>query len=220
MSLVEISHITRRFGSFTAVSDVSLTVGSGEVLGLLGANGAGKTTLVRMVCGLLKPSAGSITTDGRPGYMSQNFSLVEELTVHENIHFYGTLLGLSNSEIAAKEERIVSRLELRPYRDRQVRFLPSGWRQAMAFSVALLPDPSVLILDEPTSGLDALSRRRLWAMIHEEASAGKGIIVSTHYLDEAYYCNTLAIMRSGVVVAYGAPHEVASSGDELLKYFR
>ena len=220
MKLVEISHVSKRFGKFLAVDDVSLDLSGGEILGLLGANGAGKTTLIRMVCDLIRPDGGQIAVTGRPGYMCQTISLVEELTVHENIRFYATLYGLGRQEIAEREERIVDSLELGPYRDRQVKFLPSGWRQALSFSIAVIADPPVLILDEPTSGLDSLSRRRMWKMIHDKAAEGTGVIVTTHYLDEAFYCSRLAIMNGGRIVAYGAPADVASSQTDLLKYFR
>ena len=220
MKLVEISHVSKRFGKFLAVDDVSLDLSGGEILGLLGANGAGKTTLIRMVCDLIRPDGGQISVTGRPGYMCQTFSLVEELTVHENIRFYATLYGLGRKTVAEREERIVSSLELGPYRDRQVKFLPSGWRQALSFSIAVIADPPVLILDEPTSGLDSLSRRRLWKMIHTRAAAGTGVIVSTHYLDEAYYCSRLAIMNGGRIVAGGAPRDVAATQQDLLAYFR
>ena len=219
MKLVEISHVSKRFGHFLAVDDVSLDLSGSEILGLLGANGAGKTTLIRMVCDLIRPDGGQISVTGRPGYMCQTFSLVEELTVHENIRFYATLYGLGRQAIAEREARIVDSLVLGPYRDRQVKFLPSGWRQALSFSIAVIADPPVLILDEPTSGLDSLSRRRMWKLIHAKAAEGTGVIVTTHYLDEAFYCNRLAIMNSGRIVAYGAPGEVASSQADLLKYF-
>lgn len=219
MNLVTASHISKRFGSIQAVDDLSLTLGKGEILGLLGANGAGKTTLIRILCGLLKPDTGSFSVEGRPGYMCQSFSLIEELTVPENIHFYGALYGLSKQEVAAREEEIVRSLQLGPYCDRQVKFLSSGWRQALSFSIAILPNPAVLILDEPTSGLDVFARRRLWKMIHERAEGGMGIIVSTHYLDEAFYCSRLAILSAGKMVANGAPREIAASEADLLPYF-
>ena len=220
MKLVEISHVSKRFGKFLAVDDVSLDLSGGEILGLLGANGAGKTTLIRMICDLIRPDGGQISVTGRPGYMCQTFSLVEELTVHENIRFYATLYGLDRKTVAEREERIVASLELGPYRDRQVKFLPSGWRQALSFSIAVIADPPVLILDEPTSGLDSLSRRRMWKMIHAKAAEGTGVIVTTHYLDEAFYCSRLAIMNGGRIVACGAPAEVAGTQEELLQFFR
>ena len=220
MNLVEISHVSKRFGDFTAVNDVSLTLAKGEILGLLGANGAGKTTLIRMICDLLRPDGGQISVQGRPGYMCQTFSLVEELTVHENIRFYATLAGLDRAQTAAREEAMVASLELTPYLNRQVKLLPSGWRQALSFSIAVIADPPVLILDEPTSGLDALSRRRMWKMIQAKAAKGTGVIVSTHYLDEAYYCSRLTIMNGGRVVASGVPQELAATQQDFLTYFR
>lgn len=220
MNLVEISHVSKCFGDFTAVNDVSLTLAKGEILGLLGANGAGKTTLIRMICDLLRPDGGQISVQGRPGYMCQTFSLVEELTVHENIRFYATLAGLDRAQTAAREEAMVASLELTPYLNRQVKLLPSGWRQALSFSIAVIADPPVLILDEPTSGLDALSRRRMWKMIQAKAAKGTGVIVSTHYLDEAYYCSRLTIMNGGRVVASGVPQELAATQQDFLTYFR
>ncbi len=220
MNLVEISHVSKRFGDFTAVNDVSLSLAKGEILGLLGANGAGKTTLIRMICDLLRPDGGQISVQGRPGYMCQTFSLVEELTVHENIRFYATLAGLDRAQTAAREEAMVASLELTPYLNRQVKLLPSGWRQALSFSIAVIADPPVLILDEPTSGLDALSRRRMWKLIQARAAEGTGVIVSTHYLDEAYYCSRLTIMNGGRVVASGVPQELAATQQDFLTYFR
>ena len=220
MNLVEISHVSKRFGDFTAVNDVSLSLAKGEILGLLGANGAGKTTLIRMICDLLRPDGGQISVQGRPGYMCQTFSLVEELTVHENIRFYATLAGLDRAQTAAREEAMVASLELTPYLNRQVKLLPSGWRQALSFSIAVIADPPVLILDEPTSGLDALSRRRMWKLIQARAAEGTGVIVSTHYLDEAYYCSRLTIMNGGRVVASGVPQELAATQQDFLTFFR
>jgi len=220
MNLVEISHVSKRFGDFTAVNDVSLSLAKGEILGLLGANGAGKTTLIRMICDQLRPDGGQISVQGRPGYMCQTFSLVEELTVHENIRFYATLAGLDRAQTAAREEVMVASLELTPYLNRQVKLLPSGWRQALSFSIAVIADPPVLILDEPTSGLDALSRRRMWKLIQAKAAEGTGVIVSTHYLDEAYYCSRLTIMNGGRVVASGVPQELAATQQDFLTYFR
>ena len=220
MNLVEISHVSKCFGDFTAVNDVSLSLAKGEILGLLGANGAGKTTLIRMICDLLRPDGGQISVQGRPGYMCQTFSLVEELTVHENIRFYATLAGLDRAQTAAREEAMVASLELTPYLNRQVKLLPSGWRQALSFSIAVIADPPVLILDEPTSGLDALSRRRMWKLIQARAAEGTGVIVSTHYLDEAYYCSRLTIMNGGRVVASGVPQELAATQQDFLTYFR
>lgn len=220
MNLVEISHATKRFGRLCAVDDISLQLHPGDILGLMGANGAGKTTLIRMICGLTKPDAGTIAVTERPGYMCQTFSLVEELTVPENIRFYGALYGLSRAEIEAREAAVVESLQLGPYCGKQVRYLPSGWRQALSFSIAVLSDPAILILDEPTTGLDPLSRRRIWRMIREKAAGGTGVIVSTHYLDEAWYCSRLVILNAGKTVAEGDPREIAASTDALIPYFR
>lgn len=220
MSLVDINHVSKHFGSLAAVNDVSLRLERGEVLGLLGANGAGKTTLIRMMCSLIRPDAGTVFVEGRPGYMCQTFSLVEELNVHENIRFYAALYGIGRDEAVKREKQIIDTLELGPYRDRQVKFLPLGWRQALSFSIAVIAEPPVLILDEPTSGLDSLSRRRIWKMIHAKAAEGTGVIVSTHYLDEAYYCSRLTIMNSGKVIAEGAPRDIAPSQESLMNYFR
>lgn len=212
--------VSKRFGSIQAVDRLSLELAPGEILGLLGANGAGKTTFIRMVCGLISPDSGTVQVSGRPGYMCQGFSLIEELTPEENIRFYGALYGLSRKETERRAADISARLRLDAYRGRQVKFLPTGWRQALSFCVAILPDPAVLILDEPTSGLDSLSRRRLWEMIRERAAQGTGVIVSTHYLDEAYYCTRLSLVSAGRLIASGAPREVAASEEELLTYFK
>ena len=220
MKLVDIENVSRDFGKFRAVDGVSLQVGEGEILGLMGSNGAGKTTLMRMICGLLKPTSGRVYTEGRPGYMCQSFSLVEELTIRESFRFYGALYGLKKAEIADRMAREAESLQLGPWLDRQVRELPSGWRQTMSFSIAILPRPRVLILDEPTSGVDVLSRKRLWELIRAEAAAGAGIIVSTHYLDEAALCDSLAVMGSGSILALGKPEVIAPSQEVLLNYFR
>ena len=218
-NFIRADHVCKSFGRIKAVDDLSLILAPGEILGLLGANGAGKTTLIRMLCGLIRQDSGSIRVDGRPGYMCQSCALVEELTVRENIRYYGAIYGLSDSQIAEKIKAIESSIILGPHIDKQVRHLSSGGRQAISFSIAVLPDPKVLILDEPTSGLDALSRRLIWNMIRERAAQGTGFIVSTHYLDEAFYCSSLAIMSRGKLVAYGHPRDLASAENGLLKYF-
>lgn len=220
MKLLEVNHITKNFGMLRAVDDISFSLAPGEVLGLMGANGAGKTTLIRMICGLLKPDAGTLAVSGRPGYMCQQFSLVEELTAPENIDFYGALYGLSPSRIAKRRAEIVHLLALEPYCHRPVRQLSSGWRQAVSFSIAVLPRPSVLILDEPSSGLDPLSRGRIWNLIRAEAAEGTGILLSTHYLEEAQRCDRLCILNAGKIIASGAPGDIASDPDGLLTYFR
>lgn len=220
MKVLKAHNVCKRFGTLQAVDNLSLELAPGEVVGLLGANGAGKTTFIRMVCGLIRPDSGTVEVSGRPGYMCQGFSLIEELTPEENIRFYGALYGLSRAETERRSADISARLKLDAYRGRQVKYLPTGWRQALSFCVAILPNPAVLILDEPTSGLDSLSRRRLWEMILERADQGTGVIVSTHYLDEAYYCSRLDLMSAGKLIASGAPREVAATEDDLLSYFK
>lgn len=220
MELVEINDVVKAFGRQKAVDGVSVRLEAGEVLGLLGANGAGKTTLIRMLCGLTKPDSGSIRLNGTYGYMCQSFSLIEELTIHENIRFYGSLYGLDKSTIAEREEQIVEELHLRPYFGKPVTKLPSGWRQSLSFSIAVIHRPDVLVLDEPTSGLDSLSRRRLWGMIRKYASNGTGIIVSTHYLDEAFYCDRLTMMKQGKVIGTGTPDKIAATEGGLIGFFR
>ncbi|MBP5211018.1 MAG: ABC transporter ATP-binding protein [Bacteroidales bacterium] len=207
MNPVEIHNVTKRFGSLTAVDNVSLNIGKGEIVGLLGANGAGKTTLIRMLCSLIKPDGGDIQVEGRIGYMCQAYSLIPELTVHENIVFYGALYGLDKEVVARREEQIASLLQLDRYLNRQVKHLPSGWRQSLSFSIAIIHTPEILILDEPTSGLDSLSRRRLWKMITSYAESGTSVLVSTHYQDEAYNCGRVAIMNTGHIIALGAPND-------------
>ncbi len=220
MNRVEIDNVVKTFGTLKAVNGVSLALKEGEVLGLLGANGAGKTTLIRMLCGLINPDSGTVTINGRFGYMCQSFSLIEELTIHENIQFYGTICKLSKEQIASKEQDMEKRLRLGPYMHRKAAQLPNGWRQTLSFCIALMSDPDVLVLDEPTSGLDALSRRRMWSMIREYAAAGAAVIVSTHYMDEAFYCSSLAIMKSGKIIAQGCPSDVAKSDKDLIRYFK
>ena len=220
MNLVEITGVSKRFGSFQAVGGVSLSIAPGEVVGLLGANGAGKTTMMRMLCGLIKPDNGTIRINGRLGYMCQSFSLIEELTVKENIQFYGALQGLSNATVSEREATITQALKLGPYMSKRATELPSGWRQALSFSIAVIHNPSVLVLDEPTSGLDSISRRRLWNMIREKAAGGTAVIVSTHYLDEAFFCDRLAIMKEGRLICEGPTGSIASSRNALIDYFK
>lgn len=197
MNPLEIRHVTKRFGSLVAVDDVSLSLAPGEVLGLTGANGAGKTTLIRLVCGLLKPDAGVVSVTGRPGYMCQQFSLVEELTVSENLRLYGKLCGLPHAEFLVRNDHLLRTLGLESWRDRQALHLSTGWRQTLSFAVAVLADPAVLVLDEPTSGLDQPSRQRFWRMIREKAAEGTCVMVSTHYTDEVALCDRHAVMHDG-----------------------
>ena len=224
--------LTRRFGDFTAVDAITFEVKEGEVFGFLGANGAGKTTAIRMLIGLLEPTAGSAMVAGhdvatepeavrrRIGYMSQRFSLYDDLTVRENITLYGGIYGLRDSEIAERMHTLLGRIGLEHARNELVRKIPLGWKQQLAFSVALLHGPRVVFLDEPTGGVDPITRRRFWEMIYEAAAAGTTILVTTHYLDEAEYCDRISIMVDGAIAAMGTPAAVkasfsASSLDEV-----
>lgn len=217
---IEAHDLSRKFGHFTAVDKISFTVGKGEIFGFLGANGAGKTTAMRMLCGLLSPSSGQASVAGfdiekqaekvkmNIGYMSQRFSLYEDLTVWENIRFYGGIYGLKNAEIKAKADEVMERLEIKSERNKQVKSLPLGWKQKLAFSTALIHDPKVVFLDEPTSGVDPITRRQFWELIYETANKGIAILITTHYLDEAEYCNRMSIMVDGKIAALGSPSEL------------
>jgi ABC-2 type transport system ATP-binding protein len=209
--------LTRSFGPFTAVDRITFDVHVGEVFGFLGANGAGKTTAIRMLIGLLAPSGGTAVVAGHDvataseaikrdiGYMSQRFSLYEDLTVRENIRLYGGIYGLSNREIAERTDRLLVRLGLEEAGKSMVRAIPLGWRQKLAFSVALLHQPKIVFLDEPTSGVDPITRRQFWELIYEAATAGTTVFVTTHYMDEAEYCDRISIMVAGRIEAIGAP---------------
>ena len=229
---IQAHELTRRFGTFTAVDRISFDVRQGEVFGFLGANGAGKTTAIRMLTGLLTPSAGSarvaghdVYTEGERikrsiGYMSQRFSLYEDLSPRENIRLYGGIYDLTTAEIRERTAAMLSRLGLESVGSRPVRELPLGWRQKLAFSVALLHRPSIVFLDEPTSGVDPVTRRQFWELIYEAAARGTSVLVTTHYMDEAEYCDRLSIMVAGRIVAIGAPAELkkehgTSSIDDL-----
>jgi ABC-2 type transport system ATP-binding protein len=217
---IEVHELTRRFGDFTAVDEVTFDVASGEVFGFLGANGAGKTTAIRMLTGLLAPSAGRATVAGHDivrdtervkrdiGYMSQRFSLYEDLTVRENIRLYGGIYDLADRTIRERSDRMLARLGLEKTADQQVRAIPLGWRQKLAFSVAMLHEPAVVFLDEPTSGVDPITRRQFWELIYEAAGRGTTILVTTHYMDEAEYCDRISIMVGGRIAAIGTPSEL------------
>lgn len=214
---VRVENLTRTFGDFRAVDEISFDVKRGEIFGFLGANGAGKTTTIRMLCGLLLPSSGKATVAGfdvykgyeqikmNIGYMSQRFSLYEDLTVKENIEFYGGVYGLSRKQIADKTKELLDYLNLWEHADKLTASLPLGWKQRMALSTAILHDPQIIFLDEPTSGVDPVSRRNFWMLIYELAGQGKTVFVTTHYMDEAEYCHRLSIMREGKIVELGRP---------------
>jgi len=217
---IEVDGLTRRFGTFTAVDAISFDVGQGEVFGFLGANGAGKTTAIRMLIGLLAPSAGSARVAGYDvatqaemvkrniGYMSQRFSLYEDLTVRENITLYGGIYGLTDEAIQRRTTELVDRLDLRDDVDARVKSIPLGWKQKLAFSVAVLHDPKVVFLDEPTGGVDPITRRQFWELIYTTAAGGTTVFVTTHYMDEAEYCDRVSIMVDGRIVALGTPSEL------------
>lgn len=209
--------LTRQFGNFTAVDSISFQVAKGEVFGFLGANGAGKTTAIRMLCGLLRPSSGNATVAGYNvstettglkksiGYMSQRFSLYNDLTINENIRFYGGIYGLTDKQIVARTEALLEQLRMPVQADTLTGRLPVGWKQKLAFMVALIHQPSVVFLDEPTGGVDPITRRQFWELIYETAHKGVTIFVTTHYMDEAEYCHRASIMVAGKIVALDSP---------------
>jgi ABC-2 type transport system ATP-binding protein len=217
---VQTESLTRRFGSFIAVKNASISVKEGEIFGFLGANGAGKTTMIRMLCGLLKPSSGTATVSGfdiykqselikqNIGYMSQKFSLYDDLTISENIEFYGGIYNLSSLLIRDRREDLLQELGLEAKADKLTRELPIGFKQRLALGCALLHDPPILFLDEPTSGVDPRARRSFWNLIYRTSQKGKTIFVTTHFMDEAEYCNRLSIMRDGEIIAIGSPSEL------------
>ena len=229
-AVIDVHELTRRFGRFTAVDAISFDVKAGEVFGFLGANGAGKTTAIKMLIGLLAPTSGRASVAGfdvltraedvrrRIGYMSQRFSLYEDLTVRENITLYGGIYGLSDAEIRGRGDALIGELELGHASLERVAALPLGWKQKLAFSVALLHRPAVVFLDEPTSGVDPITRRQFWEMIYAAAAHGTTVFVTTHYLDEAEYCDRVSIMVDGRIGALGTPGELKRKyGDATLE---
>ena len=214
---IQVEGLTRRFGEFTAVDAITFDVAAGEVFGFLGANGAGKTTAMRMLIGLLAPSAGTARVAGhdvgrepeqvrrRIGYMSQRFSLYDDLTVRENVTLYGGIYGLDRRTIAARTARMLTQLDLEGAADERVGRLPLGWKQKLALSVALLHEPAVVFLDEPTGGVDPITRRQFWELIYAAAAQGTTVLVTTHYMDEAEYCDRVSVMVDGRIAALGTP---------------
>jgi ABC-2 type transport system ATP-binding protein len=224
--------LTKRFGDFYAVNEITFEVSKGEIFGFLGANGAGKTTAMRMLCGLSAPSSGKAAIAGYDvyketekikkniGYMSQKFSLYEDLTILENIKFFGGIYGLSDKQIKLKGEELVTQLGLQTEAKKLVGSLPLGWKQKLSFSVALLHQPKIVFLDEPTGGVDPVTRRQFWDMIYEAANNGITIFVTTHYMDEAEYCSRISIMVDGHIRALDTPANLkkqfaVSSMDEV-----
>lgn len=214
--------LTKRFGEFRAVDNISFEVRAGEIFGFLGANGAGKTTAMRMLCGLLQPSGGKARVAGFDvytqveaikrsiGYMSQRFSLYEDLTIRENISFYGGIYGIKSAELRRRSDELLTRLGMTEQADKLVGSLPLGWKQKLSFSVAMLHRPRIVFLDEPTGGVDPITRRQFWDMIYEASAAGTTIFVTTHYMDEAEYCHRVSIMVDGRIEALGSPGELKS----------
>jgi ABC-2 type transport system ATP-binding protein len=230
--VIKTDSLTKRFGNFIAVNEISFEVYKGEIFGFLGANGAGKTTAMRMLIGLSKPTSGSAAVAGfdvykqtenikkNIGYMSQKFSLYEDLTVLENISFYGGIYGLTDTEIKTKSDQLVTELGLQNQATKLVASLPLGWKQKLSFSVALLHEPKIIFLDEPTGGVDPLTRRQFWDLIYAASDKGITIFVTTHYMDEAEYCNRISIMVDGKIEALDSPQKLkkrfnANSMDEV-----
>ena len=217
---IRVDRLSKHFGTFVAVDGVSFDVPAGTIFGLLGANGAGKSTIIRMLCGLLLPSSGSAIVGGedvaanpegvkrRIGYMSQRFSLYDDLTVEENIRFFGGVYGLSRAELTVRLEETVQAAGLEGSESRLARELSGGWKQRLALGCALLHRPGIVFLDEPTGGTDPLSRRVFWDIINDMSSRGTTVLVTTHYLDEAEYCNDLVLMHGGSIIARGSPGEL------------
>ncbi|MDD4516076.1 ABC transporter ATP-binding protein [Massilibacteroides sp.] len=217
MNVIEVRELTKKFGDFTAVDKISFEVKEGEIFGFLGANGAGKTTAMRILCGLSKPTSGEAKVAGYDiykqaepvkqhiGYMSQKFSLYGNLKVWENIRLFGGIYGLSDKQLKEKTDRMLAVLHMEDKRDTLVDSLPLGWKQKLAFSVAILHDPRIVFLDEPTGGVDPVTRRQFWELIYQAARRGITVFVTTHYMDEAEYCDRVSIMVDGRVDALDSP---------------
>jgi ABC-2 type transport system ATP-binding protein len=236
--IITTKDLTKRFGDFTAVDAISFEVNKGEIFGFLGANGAGKTTAMRMLCGLSKPTSGKASIAGFDvytqtekikrsiGYMSQKFSLYEDLTIKENIRFYGGIYGKSDAFIKEKTSFLLHQLHLENEANKLVGSLPLGWKQKLAFSVAIFHEPQVVFLDEPTGGVDPVTRREFWNMIYKASETGITIFVTTHYMDEAEYCNRVSIMVDGRIEALDTPpalksaYKAASMDEVFLKLAR
>ena len=220
MNVITAENLTKSFGHFTAVDRISFEVGQGEIFGFLGANGAGKTTAIRMFCGLSKPTSGKGFVAGfdirrQPeqikaniGYLSQKFALYDDLKVWENIRLYAGIYGIPEREIGRRTDEILKRLGFESEKEALVRSLPMGWKQKLAFSVAIVHEPRIVFLDEPTSGVDPATRRRFWELIYDAADRGITVFVTTHYMDEAEYCNRVSIMVDGRIVALDTPRNL------------
>jgi ABC-2 type transport system ATP-binding protein len=236
--IIQVQNLTKQFGDFTAVKSISFEVYKGEIFGFLGANGAGKTTAIKMLIGISNPTSGKALVAGFDvktnaemvkksiGYMSQKFSMYDDLTIKENITFFGGIYGLSRAEIKIKTEILIKELGLEEVANSLVGALPLGWKQKLSFSVALLHEPKIVFLDEPTGGVDPITRRQFWEMIYAEANKGTTIFITTHYMDEAEYCDRVSIMVEGVIEALDTPkklkekYNVATMNEVFLKLAR
>lgn len=237
-NVIEVEGLTKTFGDFTAVNAITFKVKKGEIFGFLGANGAGKTTAMKMLIGISNPSSGKATVAGFDvykqtenikksiGYMSQKFALYDDLTITENITFFGGIYGLSRAVIKEKTDILIQELQLQDVAKQLVGSLPLGWKQKLSFSVALLHNPKIIFLDEPTGGVDPITRRQFWEMIYKTANSGTTIFVTTHYMDEAEYCDRVSIMVNGKIEALDTPKNLKkqfgaeSMNDVFLKLAR
>ena len=237
-TIITVKNLVKKFGNFTANDNLSFEVYGGEIFGFLGANGAGKTTAMKILCGLSAPTSGEVSVAGfdiytqselikrNIGYMSQKFSLYEDLTVYENMRFYAGIYGMKRKDIKTKAEAMLSDLGILDYKDKLVAEIPLGWKQKIAFSIAIFHEPKIVFLDEPTGGVDPVTRRQFWSMIYDAAHRGITVFVTTHYMDEAEYCDRVSIMVDGRIAALDTPIElkkqfdVSTMGDVFLKLAR
>ncbi len=233
-NVIHTDNLTKKFGDFTAVDRISFDVHRGEIFGFLGANGAGKTTAMRMLCGLSRPTSGLGTVAGLDiarnpeevkrhiGYMSQKFSLYENLTVKENLKLFGGIYGMSRKDIAAKTDRLLASLSFSEEKNTMVSDLPLGWKQKLSFSVSIFHRPDIVFLDEPTGGVDPVARRQFWELIYRAADDGITVFVTTHYMDEAEYCDRVSIMVDGRIQALDSPAELKRTfgADDMDGVFR
>lgn len=237
-NIITVKNLVKKFGSFVANDHLTFEVKKGEIFGFLGANGAGKTTAIKILCGLSYPTSGELSVAGYDiytqrekvkqniGYMSQRFSLYDDLSVYENIRFYGGIYGLRKKEIESRSAELMQQLGFESARNKLIRDIPLGWKQKLAFSVAILHNPKIVFLDEPTGGVDPITRRQFWDMIYEASHRGITIFVTTHYMDEAEYCGRVSIMVDGKIAALDAPEQLkqqyhaASMNDVFIKLAR
>ena len=225
MKVIETKNLTKKFGNFTAVDNISFDVEKGEIFGFLGANGAGKTTAMRMLCGLIHPSSGDGKVAGYDirkesemikkniGYMSQKFALYDDLKVWENLRLFGGIYGMNAKEINKKTDDLLKKLGFESEKDTMVKALPLGWKQKLAFSAAIFHQPRIVFLDEPTGGVDPIARRQFWEMIYDASDSGITVFVTTHYMDEAEYCDRVSIMVDGRIEALDTPKRLKSQFD-------